>query len=491
MKQFAFLIVAFFAGYASALPDFSHLVPGTTEEPPDSEFKYGPFFQLYTGKPPSATPPPYPAPTYPPQPAPTHAPQPAPTYAPQPAPTHPPNPSPLPSPTHPPVFPQPDATPEVTWDTRTAFYQFQWGSVTDGCRFKAPSTILKCLDGGILLMQEQANADCESLALDVVKCAQIDQGTDAIVDFQCVGNTVMHLTANARTLPSEATECNAFNGADFGGTAATAASLGRFCRDSDTGEVTLKNTYSCGEGEDNFLDGNQFCSSRSQCTGMDCRAFIEPVEITSLDESPDCSTPEIHRDLTDFNFNPSSLVSFNVISWTFSDMAFSCDWIVPDIEISCRNGGFPRLVKDVPFCHTPVGSQTIVCTNPDPTSADGRIIIELEFWCFGNTAEQLVLDARTQDIDTTEFMCDPEGLMVHGLEIARGCGQFDSDAFTLVNSPSFCSDPEQFHQEICFSGFSCPEDGGECTGNDISIESVGVDTSDLVVGSCIYAEQLS
>lgn len=466
MKESIVLLCFLLAKSVSALPDFMHLLnsTGTTQPPQDDEFKFSPFFQMFSGTPPNSSPAPL-----------------------DPRPTPVPNPRPTPLPTPPPVAPVGNPLPES--DTRTAFYQYQWGATSDGCRFGAPRTIIKCMSGGILLLQELSNADCEELALDVVKCSQIEKEDDAIVEFQCVGNTHWHLTATARTLPSEATECTKFDGQDFGGTAVAASSLGRFCKDPNVGAVSLDQSYACTEGEPGLVDGAAFCTSKNGCTGMDCSAFIGAMSITAYDEREECSTPEIHQDLTNFSFNPSSLASFHALTWTFSDQGFLCDWRVPDIEISCRDGGLPQIVEEVDFCHTPIGSQVIVCTNPDPTSEDGRVLIELGFWCFGNTVEQLVLDAKTLDVDMSGFTCEPEGILVQGLDIARGCGgELQGEGFTLFKTPAFCVDPEQYHQDLCFSGFSCPSVNETCT--DVTFEPVLVDTSAPAVASCIYAEQL-
>lgn len=346
------------------------------------------------------------------------------------------------------------------------------------------------MEGGILLLAELENADCEPLALDVVKCSQIDPGADAIVDFQCVGNTPWHLAANARTIPSEAEECSKFDGSHYGGNAVAAASLGRYCKDSTTGDVTLDNSYACVEGQPSSMEGKNFCTSMSQCSGKDCVLFVEPISITAYDEDESCSTPETHQDLTNFNFNPSSLASYHAVKWTFSDAAFNCDWTVPDVEFGCRNGGILRIAEEKDFCHTPIGTNLVVCTNPDTVSEDGRITIDLEFWCYGDIAEQLTLDFRTLPTDSSGYSCEPEGLLVHGVDIARGCGDSRGDAFTLFKSPSFCAYSEQYHQDLCFAGFNCPAADLQGCAN-ITLDSVAGDTSDLIVGSCIYAEQLA
>ena len=487
MKNSIALAIALFAKSVMGLPDFSHLVPGTATPPPtDGTFKYGPFFELSSGVPPSSIPAPHPAPpTLPPTMPPTLPPTTPPTLPP----TFPPH-----RHTQPPVAPvaAPTSAPVVpNWVTRTSFYHYQWGSVTQGCQYKAPDTILKCMQGGILLLtvNEQSNAACEKLALDVALCAQADPSTDAIVDFQCIGNTAAQLVANARTLPSEATNCTSFNDGAPGGNAVAAASLGRFCKNPTTGVVALNTSYPCSAGTSGIMNGNQFCSSFNQCNATGCQTSMQPVDTTAFDQNLGCSTPEIHLDLTNFQFHPSSLASYQDLKWTFSDSGFQCDWTVPDIEIACRNGGLPKLVDNVPFCHTPAGSDVIVCTNPNPGSAIGRVVIDLKFWCFGNSPEQLIFEVRTVPVDTSAFVCEPGGLIVQGLDLSRGCGKFNNNTVPLVQEVAFCANPAQFRQNICFDGFSCPANGPACT--NITLDSVVADTADLAVSSCIYAEQIA
>lgn len=147
------------------------------------------------------------------------------------------------------------------------------------------------------------------------------------------------------------------------------------------------------------------------------------------------------------------------------------------------------MIQQVPFCVATGAGDTVVCTNPNPESAEGRIIVELDFWCFGDDVEQLILDARTLEVDTSEFVCQPGGLIVQGLDVSRGCGDFNTNTFTLIKTPSFCKDLSQFREDICFAGFSCPAGNTDCL--DVSVDPVSADSSSLVVGACFVAEQLS
>lgn len=452
---------------ASSLPDWSHLVPENTDS--SESFSFGPFFAT-EGK--------------------------ATTFAPSVQPSSPPSLSPESNSTYessyptasPTSLPQPDNTTDISdWITKTAFYQYQWGAFSEGCTYKAPRTLLKCFGGGMLIIKDLENAECESLAVDVVKCSQTDEDEDGIVDFQCIGNTPTQLAANARTFPTEATECSTSDGEHFGGEAVAAATLGRFCRETESAAaLSLENAFACEEGTAGVFENDRFCASQASCQGAGCTVHVDPVSLTYYTEDEGCSTEELYQNLTDFTFTSSILASKHVVDWTFSDSAFMCDWTVPDIEIKCRNGGIPQMYQDVSFCDTSE-NDVITCTNPDPHSEDGRISIQLEVWCYGSEVEQLALEVQTLEAETSAFSCAPGGLLVHGLQISRGCGPLDSADFVLYKSPNFCMDAGQYHEHFCFAGYVCPKtESTSCT--EIELDSVETDTSDLVVASCFYAE---
>lgn len=372
----------------------------------------------------------------------------------------------------------------LTTTTRSTSYQYQWGGNSDSCQYKAPETIIKCLDGGLLILRELSNALCDPLADDIAKCSQGDGSVDAMVDFQCIGITEYHLTAEVRKLSSKAVKCSGFNGTHDGGGAVVGASLGRFCTDPATGSFELNDQFPCSEGEPEIVDGRNLCTSTKECIGTDCTLLIEPISITAYDDSQLCSISQGRPDFTNSTFHPSSLASYHLVKWTYSDAAFSCDWAIPDIELQCRNGGFLRMQDPKDFCYTQDGTNVTVCTIPNPTSEIGRITVDLEVWCFGSEAEQLILDVRTLPTDSSGFTCQPDGLILQGFEIARACGDKPGESnSTLISSPSFCASG-QLYDDVCYSAFLCPSGSEDCTG--IVLDTVVGDTSDLAVGNCIF-----
>jgi hypothetical protein len=356
----------------------------------------------------------------------------------------------------------------------------------------------------MITVVETENAQCETLSVDYLKCSSQDTGEYSYVDFSCSGTTETHLTATAKTVTSAATSCDKVYNEntdgdnvtkEIGGNVVVFGTLGRLCSNDD-GEMVLENHYPCTEGMlgsegGNFCASGQVCMEEymcdiSSCTGKEsCTIEIAPVSISNSDDRSNCSIVEESMDLSDFGFSPSSLASYHKVEWTFSAGGLGCQWAVPDITLSCRNGGFIELTEELDYCYTQ--SDVITCVNPVPNSEEQREVVELNVWCYGNTDDQLVLEVESLSNIDSESVCAQNGMAIQGIHITRACGAFGSEDFEFVSDPSFCSNSGQVHRgtNLCYSGYLCTS-GSFCL--NASVGPVSADTSALSVANCIYAE---
>jgi hypothetical protein len=317
----------------------------------------------------------------------------------------------------------------------------------------------------------------------------------------------IHLTATAQVFPSEGVNCDmnyqAISNEEttttiIGGNAVIFGTLGRFCSNY-AGDLVLDSTYGCTEGMSgveggvNFCAAGDMCSTQRVCSNTEddscvgeesCVAEVDPISISNPDGRPGCSFVEDSKDLADFAFLPSMLASYHVVEWTYSDSAFGCEWTVPDVTLTCQNGGTIGLDHENDFCKTE--GDTITCSNPDSGSSLGRVSHNLHIWCYGTSDDQLVLSATSPAVDDSNASCVNSGMAIQGVRLSRGCGMFGSDEFEFVAHPAFCNDPDQLHEtnQLCFGGDLC-ESSTTCSS--ISVPGVSADTAARAVGNCIYA----
>jgi hypothetical protein len=361
-------------------------------------------------------------------------------------------------------------------------HKFEWGSVTDTCTYTTPKAYLHCGTGGLITLLTQKNADCIKLADDYLRCSSLGP-EDSVVEFACTGISQTHLTAMAQVFGSEATNC------DAKGNAIVYGVLGRYCMGDE--HLVLKNIHECSTGLMTVINENGedavVCANGNLCAGDGCSMLVDGFAVDDFDENPQCAGRDGDVDLTDIdNMTPSILASFHLVEWTFSGSSLGCEWEVPNLTLSCSNGGSIELRTDVGYCHQQ-GLSTLVCENPNPGTEDYRVSNWLDVWCRGDNEDQLDLEAEIPTAPSAGE-CAYRGMAIQGIWLSRACG--DKDDYTYWFLPEFCEIEDQYYDPgndednpFCLAGDICD---GSVGCNSVQVLPVAARNSN-VMGTCIYA----
>lgn len=401
-----------------------------------------------------------------------------------------------------------ETLPEIFTETRKATHRYQWGSTYDGCDHDHPPVYLSCGGGGIVTGIVPFNAECEELSVDKFQCTDIVEGSaeGAYVDFNCVGITSEHITATAEVFPSEGKSCDKVYAAEVtdvtsgettltvGGNAAVFGVLGRECKMNNR-EQTIEYIYGCTKGISGQQGGTSYCATGAQCTvnqicpedfcdvDVSCTASLEGISMSNEDDRLACSSVETNLNLMGHVFSATTIGSYHKIEWTFASGGLGCDYDIPDMTLSCANGGVIKFDDETKYPNCTVSESSISCTNPDPESTKARDTYFYEVWCYGESYEELELSVELPSLSDPSASCTMEGLAVHGVRISKGC---ENDL--MISLPTFCDDPEQVYESsnLCWSGYYCAS--SMCDSGMVVLPAVSSTTSDPRLRECVRAQ---
>mmetsp|Transcript_751 Transcript_751/g.1584 ORF Transcript_751/g.1584 Transcript_751/m.1584 type:complete len:532 (-) Transcript_751:287-1882(-) len=385
---------------------------------------------------------------------------------------------------HPPTFasyphphPPPTKPVESKIETRVTSYVADWGSNLDNCEYVVPTVVFTCMDGGSIEMTESKNAKCAKLSNDRVECTQNGFHSDPSIGFECSGITNEHLMSTATVGSSIATKCQ------NGGKAVKFLSLRRKC----LGHIDINPT--CTGGIPWMQEGVAYCASPAVCSqyGICTDLTLESITMSNTNKGASCSRLVPTKNIQENPSHGCSLASITQVDWRISGQKRGCLWKSPPLLLRCQDGGKLEFMENYPFCfHVPERNMA-QCQTFAPYSAEKEESIEIRVKCTGESENQLVLSAEIPS-EHLEVECNAQGTIIQSIMLSRGCGEYGTDRFTLINHPSFCDAQDQIfavddNHAYCFVGDTCIFDDG-C--NNIHLAPLIVSTDSDAVEKCTF-----
>lgn len=358
--------------------------------------------------------------------------------------------------------------------TRIATYTAEWGSDVNDCEYVIPNIFVNCQGGGLIGITEAYDAQCTQVANDRVQCTQIAMNSEASVKFTCSGTKTDHLFATATVGPNLAAECSR------DGNAVKFLTLNRDC-----GHFIDTNP-TCAGGFPWLQNDSAYCAAPAICNKQTCNELkIESVSMTNKNEDPSCSLEDPNQDLHSHSFDVSSLFSITQVEWRVSGQRRGCLWKSTPLSMKCENGGKLEFVEDYSFCSVKSDGTSGECESFAPYSMNSEDSTELFVRCTGEKEEQLVLTVESQSINL-DVECNLDGTIIQSIMLSRGCGQYGTDSFLLLNHRSFCHDQNAVftvdeNHAYCYVGDTCLSRNG-C--HNIELNALVADTGSGTLGLC-------
>jgi len=362
-------------------------------------------------------------------------------------------------------------------ETRMASYNAEWGSDIGNCNHVFPNVFFNCHEGGVIGIKGLENAKCTQVGNDRVQCTQNDIDSDSSIEFTCSGIRKVHLMSTAIVGPNLATECRS------NGNVVKYLTLSRECTDGVNINPSCNGGIPWKQGDVSYCASPATCSGKTNCSELK----LEPLAMSNTNTDVTCSRVDPYQDLEFHPFDESYLSSTFLIDWRISGQKRGCLWNSPPLLIRCENGGKLEFDGDYPFCSLRPKDNVGECQSFAPYSQETEEIVELSVRCNGMSESQLNLSAKilSQNVDVE---CVAEGTILQSIMLSRGCGEPDTDEFTLVNRPSFCDDEDQAfvvddNTAHCYVGNTCSPNS-VC--NNMQLPSLTASTGSAPIGQCIY-----
>eukprot|EP00536_Pseudo-nitzschia_multiseries_P001204 jgi/Psemu1/282862/fgenesh1_pg.15_\ len=372
----------------------------------------------------------------------------------------------------PPIHIEPDI------ESRVASYTAEWGNSLDKCQYVVPTVILTCMNGGFIEMTEPKNVKCTRVGNDQIECTQRALDSDSSVEFDCSGTRTEHLMSTATVSSSVAKNC--LNG----GKAVKFLTLSRKCLDHIDVNPTCTGGIPWVQDDATYCASPVVCSQPGTCNDLP----LEPITMSNTNTDARCSHSIPSKNMQDHAFHASSLASITQVDWRISGQKRGCLWKSPPLLMRCQDGGKLEFMENYPFCiHVPERNMA-QCQSFAPYSPEKEESIEIVVKCTGKSENQLVLSAEIPS-EHLEVECDAAGTIIQSIMLSRGCGEYGTDRFTLINHPSFCDAEEQIfaaddNHAHCFVGDACIIDEG-C--NNIHLAPLIASTESDAVEKCTFA----